>query len=185
MEDLQIIQLYWQRDPAAIQESSEKYGSYCFAIAERILGDAEDAKECVNDTWLRAWQAIPPQKPRVLRLFLARITRNLAFDRYSARQTEKRGGRELALVLDELADCVGSGRDTAAAYEAKELGQAVQRFLETLPERERALMLRRYFFAEPVADIAKRYGLRAGNVSAILSRGRKKLRAHLEKEGYL
>lgn len=185
MEDSEIIALYWQRSPDAVSETDKKYGAYCFAIAENILHNAEDAEECVNDTWLRVWNAMPPQRPNVLRLFLARITRNLAFDRFRARSAEKQGGGEMALVLDELAECLGGGTSTEAAFEAGELREYIQRFVRALPERDGNVMARRYFFAEPVADIAKRYGLSENNVTVILSRTRKKLKAHLLKEGYL
>lgn len=185
MEDSQIVELYWQKNADAISETAKKYGAYCFTIAEGILHSAEDSEECVNDTWLHAWNAIPPQKPDVLRMFLAKITRNLSLDRFSARNAEKRGGGEIALVLDELGECLGGGADTEAAYEAKELRQCIRHFVRTLPERDGNVLVRRYFFAEPVADIAKRYGMTENNVMVILSRTRKKLKAHLLKEGYL
>ena len=184
MEDNQIIELYWKKNADAISETADKYGAYCFAIAENILHNAEDSEECVNDTWLRAWNAIPPQKPSAFRIFLAKITRNLAFNRFNARNAEKRGGGEIALVLDELGECLG-GADAEAAYEAKELRQSIRNFVRALPEREGNVLVRRYFFAEPVADIAKRYDLSENNVMVILSRTRKKLKAHLLKEGYL
>ena len=185
MEDKQIIELYWQKNADAISETADKYGAYCLAIAENILHNAEDSEECVNDTWLRAWNAIPPQRPGALRMFLAKITRNLAFNRFHARNAEKRGGGETALVLDELGECLGGGADTEAAYEAKELRQCIRHFVRSLPEREGNVLVRRYFFADPVADIAKRYGLSENNVMVILSRTRRKLKAHLLKEGYL
>ena len=184
MEDHQIIELYWQKNADAISETAGKYGAYCFAIAENILHNAEDSEECVNDTWLRAWNAIPPQRPDALRVFLAKITRNLAFNRFNARNAEKRGGGEIALVLDELGDCLG-GADAETEYEAKELRRCVRLFVRSLPERDGNVLARRYFFAEPVADIAKRYGLSENNVMVILSRTRRKLKAHLMKEGYL
>ncbi len=184
MEDSQIIKLYWQKNSDAISETSRKYGAYCFTIADNILHNAEDSEECVNDTWLHAWNVIPPQRPNVLRAFLAKITRNLSFDRFNARNAEKRGGGEIALVLDELAECLSGGEDTEAAYEAKELRQCIQRFVRTLPKRDGNVLVRRYFFVEPVADIAKRYGLTENNVTVILSRTRKKLKAYLLKEGY-
>lgn len=184
MEDSRIIELYWQKNADAISETAKKYGPYCFSIAENILHNAEDSEECVNDTWLRAWNAIPPQKPDVLRMFLAKITRNLAFNRFNARNAQKRGGGEIALVLDELGECLG-GADTEGAYEAKELRKCIRRFVRSLPEREGNVLARRYFFAEPVAEIAKRYGLSENNVMVILSRTRRKLKAHLLKEGYL
>ena len=183
MEDDQIVELYWQRNTDAISETAEKYGAYCFAIADHILHSSEDSEECVNDTWLHAWNAIPPQKPDVLRTFLAKITRNLAFNRYNARNAEKRGGGEIALVLEELGECLG-GSDTESVYEQKELGQCIRHFVRSLPEREGNLLVRRYFFAESVAEIAKRYGLSENNVMVILSRTRKKLKSYLLKEGY-
>jgi len=185
LEDSQIIELYRQKNADAIPETASKYGAYCFAIAEKILHNTEDSEECVNDTWLHAWNAIPPQNPKVLRLFLAKITRNLSFDRYNAQKAEKRGSGETALVLDELGECLGGGADAEAAYEAKELREAIQRFVRSLPEREGNVLVRRYFFVEPVADIARRYGLTENHVAVILSRTRKKLKAHLQKEGYL
>ena len=184
LEDNQIVELYWQKNADAISETAGKYGAYCFAIAENILHNTEDSEECVNDTWLHAWNAIPPQKPNVLRMFLAKITRNLAFNRFNVRNAEKRGGGEVALVLDELGECLG-GADAEAAYEAKELRQCIRRFVRALPEREGNVLVRRYFFAESVAGIAKRYGLSENNVMVILSRTRGKLKAHLLKEGYL
>ncbi len=184
MEDSQIIELYWQRNGDAISETADKYGAYCFAIAENILHNTEDSEECVNDTWLHAWNAIPPQRPKALRLFLAKITRNLSFDRFHAQTAEKRGGGEINLVLDELGECLGGGADAETAYEAKELRRSIQRFVRALPEREGNVLVRRYFFAEPVAEIAKRYGLTENNVMVILSRTRRKLKAHLLKEGY-
>lgn len=185
MEDSQIVELYWQKNTDAISQTAHKYGAYCFTIAENILHNTEDSEECVNDTYLHAWNAIPPQRPKVLRMFLARITRNLSFDRFHARNAGKRGGGEIVLVLDELGECLGGGTDTEAAYEAKELRQSIRRFVQALPERDGNVLVRRYFFAEPTADIAKRYGLTENNVMVILSRTRKKLKAHLLQEGYL
>ena len=185
MEDSKIIELYWQKDENAIPETADKYGAYCFTIADNILHSVEDSEECVNDTWLRAWNAIPPQRPGVLRIFLAKITRNLSFDRFNARNAEKRGGGEITLILDELGECLDSGADTEAAYEAKELRQSVRRFVRALPERDGNVLVRRYFFADSVSDIARRYALTENNVMVILCRTRKKLKAWLLKEGYL
>lgn len=185
MEDDQIIDLYWRRSPDAIAETAGKYGAYCFAIAHNILHSAQDSEECVNDAWLHAWNAIPPERPHALRLFLARITRNLALDRFHENRAQKRGGGEIDLILDELGECLGGGTDVQAAYEAQELRQSIRRFVRSLPERAGNVLVRRYFFAEPVADIAKRYGLSENNVMVILSRTRKKLKTHLRKEGYL
>lgn len=184
MEDRAIVDLYWSRNPEAIQRTGEKYGGYCRTIARNILPDRRDAEECVNDTWLNAWNAMPENRPSLLAPFLGKITRNLAFTRWRAGRTEKRGNGELPLVLDELAECVSSA-DTLQAVEAAELEQEVNRFLRTLPERECHVFLRRYWFTEPTADIAKRYGMREATVRTSLFRSRKKLRRHLEKEGLL
>lgn len=185
MEDSQIIELFWRKNPEAISEAASKYGAYCSAIARNILHNTEDSEECVNDTWLHAWNAMPPQRPRVLRMFLAKITRNLSFDRFRARNAEKRGGGETALVLDELAECLAGETDVEAEYEGRELGRCIRRFVRVLPERDGNVFVRRYFFAEPVADIAKRYGLTENHVMVILSRTRRKLKNQLLKEGFL
>ena len=184
MEDHAIVDLYWLRKPEAIQESGRKYGAYCKAIAFNILHNPQDAEECVNDTWLNAWNAMPDQRPSLLAPFLGKIARNLALNRYRANRAEKRGGGELPEVLDELAQCV-SDADTAKELEVSELEEAVNRFLHSLPERECSVFLRRYWFAEPMADIARRYGMRENTVRTSLFRSREKLRRHLEKEGLL
>ena len=184
MEDHEIIELYFQRKEEAIKETDSKYGSYCFAIAENILHNAEDSEECVSDTWLKAWNAMPPKRPNVLRMFLAKITRNIAFNFFNARMAKKRGGEEIHLVLDELAECIANESDTENEYLAKELEQCIKLFVRELPEREGNVFVRRYFFTESVAMIAKRYRITDNNVMVMLSRTRKKLKAHLEKEGY-
>lgn len=184
MEDSHIVELYWQKNADAIKETDRKYGAYCFAIADNILHSSEDSEECVNDTWLNAWNAIPPQEPAKLQMFLAKITRNLSFNRFNARSAEKRGGGEILLVLDELAECLASESDVESEYEARELGQYIRRFVQKLPEREGNVFVRRYFFTETIAEIAKRYGLSENNVMVILSRTRKKLKAQLIKEGF-
>jgi RNA polymerase sigma-70 factor (ECF subfamily) len=184
MNDQQIVELYWQRDAAAIQETSKKYGAYCYAIANNILNSKEDSEECVNDTWLKTWNAIPPQRPALLQMFLAKITRNLSLDRFLARTAQKRGGGEMPLVLDELSECIPSSSDVASEYERKELAQYIRKFVHSLPERERNIFLRRYFYANSIADIATRYGLSENNVTVILSRTRKKLKLRLQKEGF-
>lgn len=184
MDDCTIVNLYWFRNPEAISRSCEKYGNYCRAVARNILPDRRDTEECVNDTWLKAWNAMPDDRPSLLAQYLGKITRNLALTRWRASRTEKRGGGELPLVLEELAECVSSA-DTLQAVEAAELGESINRFLRTLPRRECDLFLRRYWFAEPASEIARRYGMRQNTVRTILFRSRKKLQCHLEKEGLL
>ncbi|MBQ9033692.1 MAG: sigma-70 family RNA polymerase sigma factor [Lachnospiraceae bacterium] len=187
MDDTEIIDLYWKRDERAIEETDHKYGKYCHTVAYNVLGDHEDSRECVNDTWLRAWKSIPPQRPSVLRAFLAKIARNLAFDRYRARSASKRGGGAMEAVLDELAECADlTGKwNGEALYAASELKEAINRFVGDLPEREGNLFVRRYFFAEEISDIAKRYQMTENNVTVILSRTRKKLRKYLTEGGFI
>ena len=184
MTDEQIVDLFWKKDEAALRESESAYGAYCRALAERFVS-AEDARECVNDAYLRAWDAIPPERPTHLRAFLAKLTRNAAIDRYRADAAEKRGGGEPEAVLDELAEVVGAGETAESAVTAKELGEAVNRFVRGLPRREGDVFIRRCFFAETTAEIAKRYGMTENNVKVTLFRARTKLRVYLEKEGYL
>lgn len=185
MDDGRIVELYWQKNADAITESNSKYGAYCFAIANHILRSKEDAEECVNDTWLNAWNAIPPQKPGNLKIFLAKLVRNLSLNRMDARNAKKRGGGEIALVLDELGECLASDSDVEGAYEQKELGESIRRFVRQLPRRDGDVFVRRYFFIEPVDEIAGRYGMTKNHVMVILSRTRKKLKTYLVKEGYL
>lgn len=184
MDDRAIVELYHRREERAIAETDKKYGGLCRSIALRLLGVREDAEECVNDTWLNAWNAMPEDRPGFLAQYLGKITRNLAFTRWRASRAEKRGGGELPLVLDELAECV-SPDDTFQTVEASELEETINRFLLTLAERDRNLFLRRYWYTEPMADIAARYGMREGTVRTSLFRTREKLRCYLEKEGLL
>ena len=184
MEDYKIVALYWKKDESAISETGHKYGAYCFAIADNILHNKEDSEECVNDTWLKAWNAMPPQRPTKLQIFLTKITRNLSFNRFNARSAEKRGGGEIILVLDELAECLASETDIASEYEAKELGQCIRSFVRLLSERDGNIFVRRYFFTESISQIARKYGLTENNIMVILCRTRKKLKAHLVKEGF-
>ena len=185
MEDQAIIALYWSRDPRAIDHSSRKYGAYLFTVAQRILQSREDSEECVNDTWLRAWNGMPPQRPDILRMFFAKITRNLAFDRYKAAGALKRGGRTCALALEELGECIDHETDLEDQILAEALKETVGRFVAALPPREADVFTRRYFFVEAVQDIARAYGLRPNHVSTMLRRTREKLRRYLQEEGWM
>ena len=184
MEDREIIALYWARNDRAIAASGEKYGGYCFTVAQNILGSPEDSEECVNDTWLSAWNAMPPHRPNVLRLFFARLTRAHSFNRYKARTAQKRGGGELAIVLEELSECIAGPETTEDAVLARELGASIRRFVGALPEREANLFLRRYFYTEPLKVIANRYHMTENYTSVILHRVRNKLKQQLIQEGY-
>ncbi len=184
MEDKEIIQLLFRRDEAALAAAQSQYGAYCAAVAGKILRAPEDREECLNDVWVSLWNAVPPESPGNLRLYLAAITRNLAFDRVRRLTAQKRGGMELQLALDELAECLPGGRTPEDALDTKELGQTLNCFLATLRARDRQMFVRRYFFTDSVAEIAARFSVREANVYMILSRTRKKCREYLEQEGY-
>lgn len=185
MDDHTILELFLRRDETAIRLAEEKYGAYCAAVARNILEDPADVEEVLSDTWLRVWNAIPPQRPVRLKLYLARITRNLAHDRFRSLHREKRGGGKMTLALEELKDCLPAQSGPEDAVNAGELQRAVNRFLAQLPGRDRDIFLRRYFFVEDFASIARRHGIKETSVRTILSRTRKKLKTCLEKEGYL
>lgn len=183
MTDEKIIELFNKRDEQAVRECMALYGSYCRTVASGILPDAADAEEAVADTWLAAWDAIPPQRPKYLRLFLGRITRNLAIGIWRKNNARCRGGGETALALEELGEI--AGKDSAQeALQTKELSRAISAFLKTQPEQRRKVFVRRYFYLEDMDTIAHRYGLRPTNVRMMLSRTRQKLRQYLIKEGY-
>ena len=183
MEDRGIIALYWAREEQALAETERKYGRYCWTIAHHILRSPRDSEECVNDTWLRAWNAMPPQRPSILSSFLGKITRNLALDRYRAGHSGKRGGGQTELALEELSECLPGGADAESLVEAAELSRALDRFLRTLPERDCSLFLRRYWYLDSVREIADRYGVAEGTVKSSLHRTRGKLRNYLEEQG--
>lgn len=185
MEDSEILQAFFNRDEGAISAVSEAYGGYCAAVAGRILDTPEDVEEVLSDTWLRAWNAIPPERPENLKLYLARITRNLSFDRFRTLSRGKRGGGEIILALQELSECLAAPGLPEEKLEAEELRGAVNRFLAALPQRDRSVFLLRYFYLESMEAIAKRYGIRTTLVRTILSRTRKKLKHYLIKEGFL
>lgn len=184
MTDEQIISLYWQKDERAIQETDKKYGAYLRSIAMHILKDSQDVEECLNDAYFRVWKAIPPTHPDRLNLFLARIMRNLSFNRYKVRTADKRGGKEVDAVLEELEECIPGNLNVEDSYLEKELKICIRQFAEALPERECNLFVRRYFFTESIREIASRYQMSENNVMVSLSRTRKKLKKYLEQEGY-
>lgn len=183
MEDTQILDLYWRRDQRAILESQASYGKYCLSIAFHILRDREDSDECVNDTWLRAWNSIPPSRPNRLAVFLGTITRNLSLDRLKRKRAAKRGRGEVELVLDELTECIPSAYSTEDAVETAELSRMIDRFLHTLPEQECNVFLRRYWYVEEYLEIARRYDMKLNTVKTSLFRTRVKLKKFLEQEG--
>ena len=184
MDDEQILDLYFARDEQALAETDRKYGCYCFTLANGILNSEQDAEETVSDTYWKAWNTIPPHRPSVFKLFLAKITRNLAFSRWRQASAEKRGGGEMNLVLEELAECIAAPVGVEEQVNAKELGKTIRAFLDTLPAREQDIFLRRYFFVEESGTIAKRYGMKPATVLRTLSRTRAKLKKYLTREGY-
>ena len=184
MEDSEIIRLYWERSADAVAATDSKYGGYCRAIARNILDSEEDAEECVNDAWLKLWNAIPPQRPARLSAFLGKIVRNLALDRFQRTRAEKRGGGAMALVLEELSDCVSGGESVEQAIDRAELLAAINGFLGSLPKQKRDLFVLRYWYARPVADIAAQRGLSPGSVTMSLKRSREQLKTYLKERGF-
>lgn len=180
MEDERIVELYLERSETAIAETQKKYGKYCHYIAYNILNSNPDAEECVNDTYLRVWDSIPPQKPKLFKSFVGRITRNLALDRYDRERALKRRGNT-ELVFEEIGECVpeDDGREMSDEIALRD---AINGFLESLPEETRIIFMRRYWYLSPVAHIAGDLGLSVSNVKVILMRTRKKFKAYLEKE---
>lgn len=183
MDDERILALYWARDEAAIAATAARYGGYCRTIADNILHSAEDAEECCNDTWLGAWRSIPPQRPRRLGAYLGKLTRNLALNRFRAAGAEKRGGGQVPLALSELEDCLPAARGAEAEAEAAEIAAAVGSFLRAQPRLRREVFLRRYWYLDPIRDIARAYGMGESRVASLLYRMREQLKRHLEQEG--
>ena len=182
MEDEQIVALYFRRSEQAIQETDRKYGHYCFQIANGILSSPEDGEECVSDTYMTAWRSIPPNRPIRLAPFLGKITRHIALDRWRKRFSQKRGGGEVALALEELEDCL-PGKDTPEeAFHRKEFREGLNRFLGSLPEQERMIFVSRYWYLRSIREIAETTSLGEGAVKTRLFRTREKLRTFLKKE---
>ena len=183
MEDGKIIDLYWARSQQAIAESEAKYGPYCHTMARRIQDREEDAEECVNDTWLRAWNAMPPQRPGILSAFFGKLTRNLSLDRWRRLKAAKRGGSQVEVALHELEDCLPDHRRPDENLEASETAAIISAFLRTYPAEDRALFVRRYFYLEPLNGLADRFGLSMGQTKSRLHRMRTRLKQELEREG--
>ncbi len=185
MRDSEIIDLYWVRDEAAVGASADKYGGYCYCISHNILHSHEDAEECVNDTWLGAWRAMPPRRPECLSAFFGKITRNLALDRCRKYTAEKRGQGQTALALSELEECLPAGADTEQLADERLLADAISAFLRAQPEQRRGIFIRRYWYLFSIRDIAAAYGMSESKTASLLFRMRKDLKAHLEREGII
>lgn len=183
MEDKQILDLYWERSETAIVETERKYGRYCHYIAYQILHNDEDAKEVVNDTYLKTWNTIPPQRPDPLKPYVGMISRQLALDVYEAQHAQKRSG-QVPLVLDELSECISGHEVGADIGESVALSDSLSRFIWALPRRTRNIFVRRYFYMSSIAEIAKDFTMKESNVTMLLLRTRRKLEQFLKKEGF-
>ena len=180
MEDMDILRLFFERNEQALSETERKYSRLLFGLAYGILHNREDAQECENDTYLAAWNAIPPDRPHSLSAYLAGIVRNISISRFRANHAEKRGGCEVLLSLHELDECLPAPPDG----DTTELTAALNRFLATLGENERAVFICRYWRCDGIGQIARRYGYGQSKVKMMLSRTRVKLRTFLEQEGF-
>jgi len=184
MNEEQIIDGIVQCDETALAELMRLYGEYAFSVALRIAQQKQTAEECVNDALAALWTSIPP-RPKSLKFYFAALVRNCTINRMQKENAAKRGGGRVQAVYEELSECISSGQMPEKTVLHKELSLAVDRFLQTLPERDRSVFLRRYYFFEDTQSIARRYFMRTGNVLLVLSRTRKKLRNFLQTEGFL
>lgn len=186
MEDAQILELYFARSEQAIRETDLKFGRYCLAIAYNILHNNEDSEECKNDTYINAWNAIPPKKPENFRAYLGKIARNLALNMYEYMHRKKRDVNSTEAILDELSECIPDpNSDVEQAAESMVIRDSINEFLGTLTADNRKIFVRRYWYASPIEEIAKDYGFSVSKVKTCLMRTRKKLKDHLESEGII
>ncbi|MBE6672917.1 MAG: sigma-70 family RNA polymerase sigma factor [Ruminococcaceae bacterium] len=182
MDDDKIVAMYFERNEEAIRETDLKYGKYCFYIAQNILCQREDSKECVSDTYVRAWNAIPPHRPSRLGAFLGRITRNLALDRYAYHKAEKRLDNT-SLVYEELSECIPDANGRMSVEDEVALKMAVDSFLAGLERQKRILFLRRYWYLSPIKELARDFSMSESNVKITLHRIRMQFKEHLEQQG--
>lgn len=185
MDDSKIIALYFDRSEQAISETAKKYGRYCHYIAFQILHNTEDSEECVNDTYLRAWNAIPPKRPERLRTFLGKITRNLSLNKWEKQSAHKRGSGQTEQVLEELMECIPSENNVEKVVEDKFILEILNDFLDKLPADKRKIFVRRYWYFSSIKEIARAYGISESKVTVTLFRTRQMLKEVLEKEGVM
>lgn len=183
MNDAAIVNLYWERSERAIEETAAKYGKYCHAIAYNILYNEEDAKECVNDTYMGAWNSMPPHRPEILSTFLGKITRRISLKKWRYKNAEKRGGGEVTLALEELMECIPAGGQVGERIEAEELSRSISQFLHKLMDTDRRIFVLRYWYLKPVTEISNQFGFSESKVKSILYRVRGRLLEYLKKEG--
>ncbi len=185
MEDAQIVSLYWDRNEAAIRETEEKYDRYLNKIAYNILNDIDDSRECVNDTYLAAWDSMPPHRPSILSAYLAKLTRRISIDLFRYRTRDKRMASEYALSLSELEDCVSGGNTPEDAVNLKLLADAIGIYLRLQPEHTRTAFIGRYYYLDPLKEVADYCGMSESKCKSLLHRTRLGLKEYLKKEGYL
>ena len=185
MEDDKIVDLYWERSETAIGETSKKYSRYCHSISFNILHSHEDSDECVNDTYLNAWNAMPPKRPNCLATFLGKITRNLSLNKFKRYTAEKRGLGQTVIALSELEDVISSTSSVEQEIAGKELVETLNTFLENLPKQKRILFVQRYWYFMPIKTMAEYIGESESKVKSILFRTRNELKSHLEREGII
>lgn len=184
MKDQQIVQLYWQREESAILQTERKYGAYLCKVAYNILSDYEDSRECVNDTYLKAWNSIPPHKPEKLSTYLGKITRQLSIDLFRKKNSAKRYASQYAISLEELGDSFSGGVTPDQAFDAKLLDEAINRFVRALPQDARNAFIGRYYFFDSLKTVAGYCGMSQAKAKSLLYRTRQSLKAYLEKEGF-
>lgn len=185
MEDSKIIDLFWARSEFAIKETANKYSRYCYSISYNIVSSHEDAEECVNDTYLKAWNSMPPTRPNYFRIFLGKITRNISIDKYKKSNTKKRGRGQIELVLTELDECISTIGNIEDEIEEKELIKIINNFLESLPKEKRIIFVQRYWYLMTIKDIAEQQNDSESKVKSILFRIRVELKKVLEREGII
>lgn len=185
MKDEEIIELYFKRNERAIEETDIKYGRYCQTIAANILWNNQDIEECVDDTYMKLWHRIPPNRPLIFRAFIGKIVREISLNMYKASKASKRGGGVIPELIDELAECIPDDNNVENSVLGNELAGIVGDFVRTLDEREAYIFTSRYFYFMDISDIADKFGMTNHNVTVVLSRLRGKLQIRLEKEGYL
>lgn len=185
MEDKDIVELYLQRNEKALEYTKQKYSNYCLSVANRLLRTYEDSEESVNETWLAAWNSIPPHKPECLRTFLGKITRNISLKKIRSESALKRGAKEYELVYEEIENWLVSSECVEIDFDKKELAESINRFLENISETERIVFVRRYWYIQSISEIAEYFSFSESKVKSLLFRIRKKLYKQLKKENYI
>lgn len=185
MNDEQIVELYMERSEKAISETYDKYSAYCNSISFSILRNLEDAEECVNDTFRKAWESIPPSKPSNLKAFLGKIARNISLNKLKHNNTQKRGAGQVDVLLSELEECISDKFSVENEIYGRQLSQSINAFLEGLTAEKRKVFVSRYWYTRSMKEISQQYGISEEKIKSILFRLRKQLKKHLEKEGII